>query len=159
MPAEEFIEVEDRLRLVDEGKIEFLLGKPELVAKKHFDDVDLAMMIHIDSSAGERSFLCDSSNGAVVKQIQFRGRTAHAGTVPQLGINALSAANLALHAIALLRETFWERDTIRIHPIITKGGDAVSAVPADVRIEPSKSAHLFRLPSQGFKSYRFVCLS
>ena len=38
-------------------------------------------------------------------------------------------------AIALMRETFHDNDTIRIHPIITKGGDAVSAVPADVRME------------------------
>ncbi|GIT54791.1 MAG: hypothetical protein Ct9H300mP16_19510 [Pseudomonadota bacterium] len=38
-------------------------------------------------------------------------------------------------AIALLRETFNDEDTIRIHPIITKGGEAVSAVPAEVVIE------------------------
>lgn len=28
-------------------------------------------------------------------------------------------------------------DTIRIHPIITKGGNAVSVVPAEVHVEPS----------------------
>jgi metal-dependent amidase/aminoacylase/carboxypeptidase family protein len=33
------------------------------------------------------------------------------------------------------RETFREEDNIRIHPIITKGGDLVNIVPADVRIE------------------------
>ena len=33
------------------------------------------------------------------------------------------------------RETFKDDDTIRVHPIITKGGEAVSAVPADVRME------------------------
>ena len=38
-------------------------------------------------------------------------------------------------AIALQRETFYDEDTIRIHPIITKGGDSVSAVPAEVIIE------------------------
>lgn len=135
VPAEEFIEVEERLRLVEMGKIELLLGKPELVAKGHFDDIDMAMMIHLDSSTGERSFMCDSSNGALIKQVRFHGKTSHAGTIPQLGVNALNAANLALHGIALMRETFWEKDTIRIHPIITKGGDAVSAVPADVRLE------------------------
>ena len=40
-----------------------------------------------------------------------------------------------MNAIAFQRETFWDADTIRVHPIITKGGDAVSAVPADVVIE------------------------
>jgi metal-dependent amidase/aminoacylase/carboxypeptidase family protein len=33
------------------------------------------------------------------------------------------------------RETFHDKDTIRIHPIITKGGDAVSVVPAEVTME------------------------
>ena len=50
-------------------------------------------------------------------------------------MNALNAASLALMAIHANRETFQERDTIRVHPIITKGGEAVSAVPADVRME------------------------
>ena len=63
------------------------------------------------------------------------GRAAHAGSQPQKGINALNAANLAMTAIALQRETFYDDDTIRVHPIITKGGDAVSAVPSEVTME------------------------
>jgi amidohydrolase len=137
VPAEEFIDVEERLGRVARGEIEFMLGKQELVAKGHFDDVDMAMMIHTGSStAGHvRSAVAQSSNGALVKQIRFVGRAAHAGGAPQRGINALSAATIALHAIAAQRETFWEKDTIRIHPIITKGGDAVSVVPAEVTME------------------------
>ena len=135
VPAEEFIEVEERLQFAEEGRIELLLGKPELVAKGHFDGIDMAMMIHIDSASKQRSFMCSSSNGALIKQIRFFGKAAHAGTAPQLGINALNAANLALHAIALQRETFWDQDTVRIHPIITRGGDAVSVVPAEVTME------------------------
>jgi amidohydrolase len=137
VPAEEFIDVEERLRRKERGEIEFLLGKPELVAKNHFDDIDMAMMIHVGShdQMTKRSFIADSSNGAVVKQIRFLGRASHAGGAPQLGINALSAALLALNAIHAQRETFYERDTIRIHPIITKGGDAVSVVPAEVHME------------------------
>ena len=111
-----------------------MLGKPELVAKGHFDDIDMAMMIHTGSrdAAEARSFIAESSNGALVKQIRFIGRAAHAGSLPQLGINALNAAMIAMNAIQAQRETFWENDTIRIHPIITKGGDAVSVVPAEV---------------------------
>jgi amidohydrolase len=135
VPAEELIEVEDRLRLVEEGKIEFLLGKPEFVAKGYLDGVDLAMMVHMISDIEQRSVLVDSSNGAVVKRIRFLGRAAHAGAAPQRGVNALNAATLALQAIHMQRETFWEKDTIRIHPIITKGGDAVNVVPAEVTVE------------------------
>jgi amidohydrolase len=137
VPAEEFIDVEERLKRRDKGEIEFLLGKPELVAKGHFDDIDLAMMIHIGShdQMSQRSYIADSSNGALVKQIRFLGRASHAGGAPQLGINALSAAQIALNAIHCQRETFHDKDTIRIHPIITKGGDAVSVIPAEVTME------------------------
>ena len=136
VPAEEFIDVEERAARVARGEIEFMLGKPELVAKGHFDDVDLAMMIHTGSGGvTTRAFLANSSNGALVKRIRFVGRAAHAGSLPQLGINALNAAMIAMNAISALRETFWEKDTIRIHPIITKGGDAVSVVPAEVTME------------------------
>lgn len=71
----------------------------------------------------------------MIKKIRFLGKAAHAGAWPQRGVNALNAANLAMTAIALQRETFYDSDTIRIHPIITKGGDAVSAVPAEVCME------------------------
>ncbi len=138
VPAEEFIDVEERAVRVARGEIEFMLGKPELVAKGHFDDIDMAMMIHTgsrDAAAGTRAFLAKSSNGALVKRIRFVGRAAHAGSLPQLGINALNAAMIAMSAISAQRETFWEKDTIRIHPIITKGGDAVSVVPAEVTME------------------------
>src|SRR5215467_9747134 len=137
VPAEEFIDVEERLGRVARGEIEFMLGKPELVAKGHFDDIDMAMMIHTGSRDGAktRAVLAESSNGALVKRIRFIGRAAHAGSLPQLGVNALSAAMIAMNAIAAQRETFWEKDTIRIHPIITKGGDAVSVVPAEVTME------------------------
>jgi amidohydrolase len=137
VPAEEFIDVEERLHRKERGEIEFLLGKPELVAKGHFDDIDMAMMIHVGShdQMSKRSYIADSSNGALVKQIRFFGRASHAGGAPQLGINALSAAMIALNAIHAQRETFYDRDTIRIHPIVTKGGDAVSVVPAEVHME------------------------
>jgi amidohydrolase len=137
VPAEEFIDVEERLKRRQRGEIEFMLGKPELVAKGHFADVDMAMMIHLASHDEQRtrSFIVDSSNGALIKQIRFLGRASHAGGSPQRGINALSAAQIALNAIHCQRETFYDRDTVRIHPIITKGGDAVSVVPAEVKME------------------------
>ena len=134
VPAEELIEVDFRMRLKEEQKIEFLTGKAELIRLGHFDDVDLAMMFHTKNDK-IASHVADSSNGSVVKHIRFIGRAAHAGSSPQMGINALNAASLALTAIAYQRETFYDEDTIRIHPIITKGGEAVSAVPAEVTME------------------------
>lgn len=136
VPAEEYIEIEYRDSLRREGKIEFLGGKPELIKLGEFDDVDLAMMVHT-TSAVEEGKLCISgtNNGTVAKKIQFLGKGSHAGGSPHLGINALNAATLALSAIHYNRETFRDADTVRVHPIITKGGEAVSAVPAEVRME------------------------
>src|SRR6266403_2454960 len=61
VPAEEFIDVEERLHRKERGEIEFLLGKPELVAKGHFDDIDMAMMIHVGShdQMNKRSYIAD----------------------------------------------------------------------------------------------------
>lgn len=134
VPAEELIEVDYRMRLREAGEIEFLTGKAEFIRLGHFDDVSLAMMCHTKNDT-RASHMANSSNGAVIKKIRFIGRSAHAGSQPQKGINALNAANLAMTAIALQRETFYDEDTIRIHPIITQGGEAVSAVPAEVKME------------------------
>ena len=136
VPAEEYIEIEYRDSLRRDGKIEFLGGKPEMVRLGEFDDVHLAMMLHTTSNPAEQQIcISNTNNGSVAKRIQFIGRAAHAGGAPHLGINALNAAMMAMTAINFNRETFQDEDSIRVHPIITKGGEAVSAVPADVRME------------------------
>ena len=136
VPAEEFIEVERRLQMREDRKLEFLGGKQELIKLGKFDDVDMAVMCHTASDMGERKFaIGGTSNGHVVKYVQFAGRGAHAGSSPHLGVNALNAASFALQAINSNREIYRDDDTVRIHGIMTKGGEAVSAVPADVRLE------------------------
>jgi len=136
VPAEELIEVEFRNGLRSQGKLEFIGGKPELVKLGEFDDVEIAMMTHTTSTPEDRLLaVSGTNNGLVVKQIRYVGLGAHAGGSPHMGINALNAATLGLQSINALRETFQGEDTVRVHPIITKGGDAVSAVPSDVRLE------------------------
>ena len=75
------------------------------------------------------------SNGFIGKQIKFIGKESHAGSAPHEGINALNAAMLSINNIHAQRETFKDTDRVRVHPIITKGGDIVNSVPADVRME------------------------
>ncbi len=136
VPAEEFIEVEQRLELRSQKKLEFLGGKQELIRLGRFDDVDIAMMCHTASDMGERKFaIGGTSNGHVVKYVRYTGIGAHAGSSPHRGVNALNAASFALQAINANRETHRAEDTVRIHGIMTKGGEAVSAVPADVKLE------------------------
>ena len=136
VPAEEFAEMEFRRRLREEGEVCYLSGKQELIRLGAFDDVDMAMMVHSHSATPERRlFLGGGSMGFTAKQIRFEGREAHAGGAPHEGINALNAAMAALMCIHANRETFRDEDGIRVHPIITKGGDLVNVVPADVRME------------------------
>lgn len=136
VPAEEYVEIAYRLRLKEEGKIHFLGGKQELIYRGEFDDIDLAMMIHADKNSPEPSVaIGESSNGFIGKTVQYIGKEAHAAEAPDQGVNALNAAMLGLMGIHSLRETFRESDVIRVHPIITKGGDLVNSVPADVRME------------------------
>jgi amidohydrolase len=136
VPAEEYVEIAYRTRLREEGKIHFLAGKEELIYRNAFEGVDLAMMVHSNAYSPEASvFIGESSNGFVGKTIRYIGKEAHAAAAPHEGINALNAAMLGLMGIHALRETFKDEDHIRVHPIITKGGDLVNSVPADVRLE------------------------
>ncbi len=136
VPAEEYGDVAWRVGQARQGKLEFLGGKPELLRLGHFDDVDLAMMIHTTSRPEDgHAGVPASNNGCVVKTVRYVGRAAHAGGAPHMGINALYAANIALMAINALRETFRDEDTIRVHPIVTHGGSQVNVIPGDVRIE------------------------
>ena len=136
VPAEEYGDIAWRLEQVRAGQLEFLGGKPELIRHGHFDDIDMALLIHTTSRSEDKSAgVAASNNGCVVKTVRYLGRAAHAGSSPHLGINALYAANLALSAINALRETFQERDTIRVHPVITQGGRQVNVIPGEVHLE------------------------
>ncbi len=137
VPAEEYVEIEYRNRLYQDGKLTYLGGKPELIAGGAFDDVDMAMMIHSDTSgkAGRAVGVGGTNNGFIGKMARFIGREAHAAGAPHEGINALNAALLAIMAVNAQRETFRDEDYVRFHPILTKGGDLVNVIPSDVRME------------------------
>ena len=136
VPAEEGGDIEWRQGQIQAGKLEFPCGKQELIRLGHFDDVDLAMMIHTnwrrdDGKAGVPA----SNNGRVGKTARFIGRASHAGGAPHLGVNALYAAHIALAGINAVRETFRDDDSIRVHPILTHGGSQVNVIPGEARLE------------------------
>ena len=94
-------------------------------------------MVHTTAASrdGELFHFGFGHNGVIRKKTVVKGKAAHAGAHPHMGINALNAANLMLLAVNSLRETFQEKTYARVHSIITKGGDAVNAVPEEVVIE------------------------
>lgn len=136
VPAEEYIEIGVRAKMREEGKLHFLGGKQELIYRGAFTDIDMAMMVHAEGHHPQPGLAVgDSSNGFIGKTVRYTGREAHAAAAPHEGVNALNAAMLGLMGIHALRETFLDEDHVRVHPIITKGGDTVNSVPADVRLE------------------------
>ena len=134
-PAEEYIELEYRESLRESGEIEFFGGKQEFIKQGFLNDVDMAMLTHTGAETPGTFGVGGSNNGMIGKTIEYIGKAAHAGGSPHLGINALNAAHIGLAAIHAQRDTFRDADTVRVHPIITKGGAAVNSVPSDVRIE------------------------
>lgn len=133
VPAEELIEIEYRSNLIKEGKIKYMGGKTEFLHRGYFDGVDVAFMIH--ASMGEGLALRKGSVGCMAKRVVYKGVSSHAGGSPWNGVNALYAATQGLSAINAIRETFQEKDIVRVHPIITRGGGAVNAIPDSVVIE------------------------
>lgn len=142
VPAEEYIELEYRQQLRAEGKIRYYAGKPELIYRGAFDDVSLCMMVHnfpIEKDGYKLSPM-NTGNGFIGKMTTFIGRQAHAGAAPWEGINALNMAALAITGMNMHRETFKEKDCVRIHQIINKGGDIVNSVPSEVELETTVRA-------------------
>jgi amidohydrolase len=98
-------------------------GKIIMVDAGVFVDVDVAMMIHPST----RNLLGRLALTAVATSIEFFGKPAHAAAAPDKGINALEAILLTFNNINALRQHL--RDDVRIHGIITHGGEAANIVP------------------------------
>ena len=80
------------------------------------------------------------------------GKAAHAAAAPHEGVNALSAATLGMTALGLVRETFRDSDSVRIHTNVTRGGDVVNVVPDHVVIDGMvRASNLAALEDAGKK--------
>ncbi|MBQ2765619.1 MAG: amidohydrolase [Clostridia bacterium] len=132
VPAEELLEIDYRSKLKAEGKIKYFGGKSEFLSRGYFDGVDLAFMVHISNDG----FTVDPGMlGCIAKSVEYKGKAAHAGGSPWEGCNALYAAACGINAVNAIRETFKDSNLIRVHPIITHGGDMVNAIPESVSLE------------------------
>lgn len=129
VPAEEFVELDYRRQLVTDGKLTYMSGKQELLHLGLFEDVDVAMMIHAHPETPQpHLFLSGSSLGFEAKRLTFTGKAAH-GSEPWNGVSALDAAVLTVMGIHANRPTFRDSDRVRIHPIVSNGGDLVNVIP------------------------------
>ena len=138
VPAEEMIQLGFREQLRKDGVIHFFSGKIELMRRGFYDGMDIAFMVHGGSSKpGDTiEFSCNSgNNGCIMKTVRFKGKSAHAGGAPHLGVNAQYAAMLGMQAANDLRETFQEKDMIRFHPVAMGVNCAVNIIPDEFVLE------------------------
>ena len=144
VPAEEMIQLAFREELRQKGIIKYNGGKTEFMYRGLLDGVDMAMMVHGmtkgsgvnedgDTDLDFQALL--GMNGCIAKNIRYKGKSAHAGGAPHMGVNAEYAAMLGLQACNDLRETFQEKDTIRFHPILMGANCAVNIIPDEMKIE------------------------
>jgi aminobenzoyl-glutamate utilization protein B len=104
-------------------------GKVFMVRAGAFDDCDV--VLHWHPSATNRA-LNNSSYGNLTGKFRFTGTAAHASAAPEKGRSALDGVLLFTHAVELLREHIPRN--MRLHYIITQGGDAPNIVPAQAEV-------------------------
>lgn len=134
VPAEELIEIDFRNSLRKRGIIRYLSGKTEFLYRGYMDGCDIAFMIHVGTRSVP-SLTYNNYDGNMAKLITYRGKGAHSGAHAERGVNALYAATMGIQAINSLRETFQDKEHVRIHPIITAGGDSADIIPSLVKME------------------------
>lgn len=135
-PAEEFVDLDYRKALIQQGRIKYLSGKENMLAEHCFDDIDCMIHLHaMGEYHGYRYNVNSQLAGFVYKKYHFIGKGAHAAVLPHEGHNALNMFTLFQTATAMLRETFKEEDINRIHGIVTHGGDSVNTIPSEVVYE------------------------
>ncbi|MGL5346570.1 MAG: M20 family metallopeptidase [Peptostreptococcaceae bacterium] len=97
--------------------------KYDLVENGAFNDIDVAFQMHIES---ENNLNCKSLAMDSI-EFEFTGVAAHAASHPHKGINALDSVNLMFAGVNALRQHV--TSDVRIHGIITNGGQAANIVP------------------------------
>ena len=95
VPAEEFVEIEFKNQLIEDGKISYGGGKCELIKIGALDDIDVTVGHHTDPGCDAR-ISNNVTNGFVNKTVLFKGKASHAAGAPEYGVDALAARDVAV---------------------------------------------------------------
>lgn len=104
-------------------------GKVDFVEAGQFSGVDLAILCH----PGNHWSQSGASLALEPVQFEFFGRSAHAASAPEQGVNALDAALVTMTAVNALREHV--RSDACIHGIVADGGRAANIVPDYTKVQ------------------------
>lgn len=106
-------------------------GKNVMAENGGFDAIDVAFMVH-----GNTCTQLDSPTLALIElDIEFFGKSSHAGIAPDAGRSAVDAITVLQTSLGLMRNHL--KDGSRVSNIILNGGSAVNAVPdyAKIKVE------------------------
>ena len=98
-------------------------GKVRMLEKDCLKGVDATMMVH-------PSFRSTPDTGCTAIRrydITFHGKSAHAATAPELGVNALDAVMLLFQGVNAWRQQLPE--DARVHGVVTHGGVVPNVIP------------------------------
>lgn len=98
-------------------------GKIVMLERGAFDGIDVAALVHpgpVDVAFAEPFAVRHIA-------VKFSGKASHAAAYPEQGINAADAFTVAQVAIGLLRQQL--PSTVRVHGVMTRGGEAPNAIP------------------------------
>lgn len=98
-------------------------GKIVMLTRGAFDGIDVAALVHpgpVDVAFAEPFAVRHIA-------VKYSGKASHAAAYPEQGINAADAFTIAQVAIGLLRQQL--PSTVRVHGVMTRGGEAPNAIP------------------------------
>ncbi|TPG88586.1 M20 family peptidase [Brevibacillus laterosporus] len=98
-------------------------AKGSFVTHNLLTGIDACMMVHPFS----HNRITGTTLAVIPLDFEFIGKAAHAAAAPEEGINALDSVIQLFNGINALRQHV--TDDVRIHGIITHGGDAPNIVP------------------------------
>ncbi len=104
---------------------ETLIGKVFMARDGLFSDLDAALTWH---PMYANTLWASASTAVNSFKLSFHGRSAHAAGAPEAGRSALDAVMLTDVGVNFLREHI--PSDVRIHCVVTRGGEAPNIVPA-----------------------------
>ena len=132
-------------------------GKIKLLEAGVFDGIDAAMMFH----PFDRDILAHPALCSMRLAMTFQGVPAHAAAAPFAGKSALTACLETFRLIDSQRVHF--RDGVRVHGIVTNGGQAVNVIvehaASEFTLRAQTSAELLRVKAIVLRCARGAALA
>lgn len=136
VPAEEYLDLDYRDKLMQNNEITHYGGKPEAMKLGVFDDIDFALCTHaIGGEVTKRTIETNLSlAGFLYKKYKFIGKATHAGFDPASSKNAYNMSTLFNVALGLGRQQFKDDELVRINPIVMESDMSTNVIPNHITV-------------------------